>query len=224
MKRRRRYQRQNTAQRITKAVAHIRLIEANPGKLAALDALAPVYLALCQQYITLFCIQVQPDKFHPPIVPTPLSERWHRVAIQQAAGIAQSWRSNREQAYQDHLEELEEYQEQQAKEPVWKEWDVPTLQQICIQANTNVVMLEASQDSSFDYCLKISTLAFHKPLLVPVKLADYHQQALEGKTINTSVQLNKREDGWWLTLSYDEVVPIQTLPDAQVVGIDVGIA
>ena len=33
---------------VTKAVTHIRLVEVNPGKLAALDALAPVYLALCQ--------------------------------------------------------------------------------------------------------------------------------------------------------------------------------
>src|SRR5438067_11020125 len=34
----------------------------------------------------------------------------------------------------------------------------------------------------------------------------------------------KREESWWLTLSYDEVVPVQTPPDAPVVGIDVGIA
>jgi len=232
MKRRRRYQRQNTAQRITKAVAHIRLIEANPGKLAALDALAPVYLALCQQYVTLFCTGEQPDKFHAPVFSTPLSERWHRVAIQQAAGIAQSWRTNRANAYQDYLDDLLEHQEQrvdgtldaQTEEPTWKEWNVPTLHQTCIQANVNVVVLEPAQDSTFDYWLKISTLAFRKQLLVSVKLADYHHKVLEGKTINTSVTLNKRGDGWWLTLSYDEVVPVQTEPSAPVVGVDVGIA
>jgi len=232
MKRRRRYQRQNTAQRITKAVAHIRLIEANPGKLAALDALAPVYLALCQQYVTLFCTGEQPDKFHAPVFSTPLSERWHRVAIQQAAGIAQSWRTNRANAYQEYLDDLLEHQEQrvdgtldaQTEEPTWKEWDVPTLHQTCIQANVNVVVLEPAQDSTFDYWLKISTLAFRKQLLVSVKLADYHHKVLEGKTINTSVTLNKRGDGWWLTLSYDEVVPVQTEPSAPVVGVDVGIA
>ena len=231
-KQRQRYQRQGTPQRITKAVTHIRLIELNPGKLAALDQLAPVYLALCQQYVRLFCTEEQPDKFHAPVFPTPLSERWHRVAIQQAAGIAQSWRTNREQAYQDYLEELADYQEQIAEgtldpemqEPEWREWDVPTLKETCIQANVNVVALEQSADSTFDYWLKISTLAFRKLLFVPIKLANYHRQALEGKTINSSVQLNKREDGWWLTLSYDEVVMVQTEPDAQVVGIDVGVA
>jgi hypothetical protein len=169
-----------TPQRITKAVTHIRLLEVNPGKLAALDALAPVYLSLCQQYVTFFCTEGQPDKFRTL--------------------------------------------DQEAKEPEWREWDVPTLQQVCIQANANVVLLESSQDSSFDYWLKISTLELRKPLLVPVKLADYHQEALIGKTINSSVQLNKREGGWWLTLSYDEVITVQTKPDARVVGIDVGVA
>jgi hypothetical protein len=116
------------------------------------------------------------------------------------------------------------------KEPVWREWDVPTLQQICIQANANVVKCEPSHDSTFDYWLTISTLAFRQQLLVPVKLADYHKEALTNpKTkqrhpINSSVQLNKRENGWWLTLSYDELVQVQTTPDASVIGIDVGIA
>ena len=217
---------------ITKAVTHIRLIEVNPGKLAALDALAPVYLALCQQYVTLFCTYEVPDKFHAPVFQTALSERWHRVVIQQAAGIAQSWRTNRAQACQGYLEEREGYQEQQAAgslaegatEPQWREWDVPTLRQTCIQANANVIKLQPSEDSSFDYWVQISTLDFRKLLLVPVQLADYHRHALKGKALNSSVQLNKREDGWWLTLSYDEIVPVQTEPDAPVGGIDVGIA
>src|SRR6266536_4656834 len=81
---------------------------------------------------------------------------------------------------------LEEYQEQEAegtleagaKEPVWREWDVPTLRQMCIQANVNVVKLQVSEDSTFDYWLRISTLESGHPILVPVKLADYHKAAL----------------------------------------------
>src|SRR5712692_6958045 len=99
---------------VTRAVTHIRLVEVNPGKLAALDALAPVYLALCQQYVTFFCTDAHPDKFHAPILATLLSERCDRVAIQQAAGIAQSWRTNRASAYQDYLDDLLDYHEQQA--------------------------------------------------------------------------------------------------------------
>ncbi len=111
---------------LTRAVTHIRLVQVNPGKLAALDALAPVYLALCQQYVTLFCTQEVPDKLRAPLYPTPLSERWHRVAIMQAAGIARAFRSNRTTAYQHHQEDLKRYRKQQAdgtldakaKEPV----------------------------------------------------------------------------------------------------------
>ena len=219
-------------QTITRAVTHIRLEAANAGKLTALDDLAQVYLALCQQYVTLFCTKERPNKLRAPLFATPLSERWHRVAIQQAAGIAQSWRTNRAQAYQDYADDLLDYHEQEvagtldagAHEPAWKEWNVPTLRQSCIQANANVVELEPSEDSTFDYWLTISTLAFRKQLLVPVKLAAYHREALKGKTINSGVTLNKRADGWWLTLSYDQVIPVHTAPSAPAIGVDVGIA
>ena len=225
-------------QRITTAVTHIRLLEANAGKLVALDTLAPVYLALCQHYVTLFCTDEQPNKLRAPLFPTPLSERWHRVAIQQAAGIARSWRSNRTTAYQQYQDDLLHYQKQQAdgtlavsaQEPQWHEWNVPTLREPCIQANVNVVKLEASSDSTYDYWLIISTLSKGQPMQIPVKLAAYHKEALtdlktrQARKPNSSVQLNQREGVWWLTLSYDEEVPVQTLPDAPVVGIDVGIA
>jgi hypothetical protein len=169
--RRKKRARSGDPQRITKAVTQIRLIEVNPGKLAALDALAPAYLALCQQYVTLFCTQEAPDKLRAPCYPTPLSERWQRVAIQQAAGIAQSWRTNRAQAYEQYQQDLARYQQRAAEgttttkdtEPQWREWNIPTLRQPCIQANVNVVRLEASTDSSFDYWLLISTLCKGQP-------------------------------------------------------------
>src|SRR5690349_21181498 len=131
---------------VTRAVTHIRLVEVNPGKLAALDALAPVYLALCQQYITLFCTQEMPTKLRDPLYATPLSERCHRVAIMQAAGIAQSGRANRAAAYQQYQDGLAEYQKERpdearttrAQERRWREWNVPPLREPCIQANVNV--------------------------------------------------------------------------------------
>ena len=129
-------------QTITRAVTHIRLEAVNAGKLVALDDLARVYLPLCQQYVTLFCTDEPPNKFHAACFPTPLSERWQRVAIQQAAGIAQSWRTNRAQAYQDYADDLLDYHEQQAegildakaKEPTWREWHIPVLRHTCMQA------------------------------------------------------------------------------------------
>jgi len=120
---------QSKSQTLTRAVTHIRLEAVNAGKFVALNDLARVYLPLCQQYITLFCTEETPDKFRATCFATPLSERWQRVAIQQAAGVAQSWHTNREQAYQDYLEELAEYAEQQADgtlgkeaiEPLWSQ-------------------------------------------------------------------------------------------------------
>src|SRR5260370_41825258 len=236
--RKQRHTGQNEPQTITKAVTHIRLEATNAGKLAALDKLAQVYLPLCQQYVTLFCTDERPDKFRATCFPTPLSERWQRVAIQQAAGIAQSWLTNRAQAYQDYLDDLLDSHEQEAtgilderaQAPTWHEWDVPTLKATCIQANANVVALEPAHDSTFDYWLTISTLDFRKQLLVPVKLAAYHKEQLTDpktgkvKQLNSSVQLNKRDGMWWLTLSYDEEVTIHTPETSPVLGIDVGIA
>ncbi len=223
---------------VTRAVTHIRLVEVNSGKLAALDALAPVYLALCQQYVTLFCTREAPNNLRDPLYQTPLSERWHRVAIMQAAGIAQSWRSNRITAYQQYQDDLGRYQKQQAngtldakaQEPCWREWNVPMLRTPCIQANVNVVKLEPSHVETYDYWLTISTLEKGQPIAVPVKLAAYHKVALtdpktqQVRKLNSSVQLNKRDGVWWLTLSYDEEVTQETVPGAPVVGIDVGIA
>lgn len=78
--------------RLTRALTHIRLFDANHAKIEALDALATEYLRLCQHYTTFFCTDAEPDGYLAPCFESPLSQRWQRVAIQQAAGIAQSWR------------------------------------------------------------------------------------------------------------------------------------
>jgi hypothetical protein len=227
-----RKRKKKTKQTITRAVTHIRLIEANAGKLDALDQLATTFQALCQQYVTSFCTAASPpDGYADPSVPTELSERYQRVAIQQAAGIAKSWRTNRQVAYDAYLEELLEWKQAQeqnpdptCQEPTWQEWNLPILRVPCIQANANVVVVEASEDSTFDYWLRISTLDKGHPLRVPVKLASYHRKALDGCTLNTSTTLHKRNGVWWLTLSFDEDVPLQTAVSAPRVGADVGIA
>ena len=72
---------------ITRAVTHIRLVEVNPGKLATLDELAPIYLALCQQYVIHFCTQADPNSYAVPVYATELSERWQRVACKKIAEL-----------------------------------------------------------------------------------------------------------------------------------------
>ncbi len=93
-----------------------------------------------------------------------------------------------------------------------------------LQANVNVVVVEPLEDSTFDYWLRISTLDKGKPLRVPVRLAAYHKQIIEGKPLNRSTTLHRRKGVWWLTLSFDTDVPIATEPSAATVGVDVGIA
>ena len=211
--------------RLTRVVTHIRLCAVNHAKIATLDALATEYVRLCQQYTTYFCTDAPPDKYATPCFESPLSQRWQRVVIQHAAGIAHSWRSNYANAYQDYLDLLAEYQEEpEGAPPVWQEWNTPTLKETVIQANANVALLPPSEDSSFDYWLQLSTLECGQPILLPVQLADYHRQALAGKSLNTSTTLTRKQSGWWLTLSYEEAVSIHTRPNAPVVGVDVGIA
>ncbi len=227
-----RQRKKKTKQTLTHAVTHIRLVETNPGKLSALDQMMEVYLPLCQQYVTLFCtVDSAPDKYADPVFVSDLSDRLHRVAMQQAAGIAKSWRTNQQAAYDAYLEDLADWKRLQAqkldptrKEPEWREWNLPELRVPCLQANANVVVVEKAQDTSFDYWLRISTLDKGNPLRVPVKLASYHKQAIEGKILNTSTTLQKRNGVWWLTLSFDLDVPVSTEPSASRVGVDVGIA
>src|SRR5262249_17910623 len=140
---------------------------------------------------------------------------------------AQSWQTNRANALQEYLDEVAEYdashQEGEAA-PTWKDWQLPVLKETVIQANANVVQLQKAARGVFDYWLKVSTLERGKPVLLPVKLARYHQQALSGTDVNSSVVLARQQGRWWLTLSYDEQLQSATPKDAPVIGVDVGIA
>ncbi len=147
------------------------------------------------------------------------------MAIQHAAGIAQSWRSNYAAAYQDYLDLSQQYQEDGETElPQWKEWNTPVLAETVIQANANVALIQPAEDSGFDYWLRLSTLEHGQPVFLPVKLSDFHRQALAGKALGSSTTLARKLDGWWLTLTSEENVPVATPKDAPVIGVDIGIA
>jgi Putative transposase DNA-binding domain len=213
--------------KLTRAITHIRLSDANASKLAQIDALADAYLHLCQAYTTAFCTDVQPNQFADAWLASPLSARWQRVVIQHAAGIARSWRTNRERAHRAYLDHLADYQAQpdpQHPGPTWREWQTPTLKQRVMVANVNVVALEPSQESTFDYWLRISTLDKGTPIRLPVKLSAFHRRQLDGKRINTNMTLRRKPSGWWLTLTVDEQIAATTTDESPVVGVDVGIA
>jgi transposase len=104
---------------------------------------------------------------------------------------------------------------------------------VCIQANTNVVLqvnddypalkLEQADQGLYDFWLRVSTLSKGQPMYLPVKLADYHRQALAGLKPNSSLSLNRRSGRWWLTLTVDAPLgDMQARPRATT-GADVGI-
>jgi hypothetical protein len=128
---------------VKKAVTHLKLDQANPGKLERLDELASEYQRIVQAYLSwLISHEIrQPDKYDQipeQELSTQLSDRWQRCAWQQACGIVRSWYGN-------------------ARE------NPPKLQNVCLQANANVVVIEHSKTAQFDYWLRISTLAAGHP-------------------------------------------------------------
>jgi IS605 OrfB family transposase len=228
---------------LIQAVTHIALRESNQVKLDALNAVADVYLKLCQQYTTYFCEDAEPDGYADPHLPSELSQRWQRVAMMQAAGIAQSWRSNRDNAYAEYERKKAWFEQQYptaaereanaSKAPQWREFKLPELKQMKIEANKNVVALnteeslpiklEEAKGNGFDYWLRISTLDKGDTLWLPVQLADYHRKKLLDRKPNTSVTLERRKNGtWWLTLTFDETVKPKVI-QAEPVAIDVGV-
>jgi hypothetical protein len=208
--------------KITRAVTHIRLCDANRTKMAALDGLAATYIAVCQQYVNLFCAETEPDSYADPCFSSPLSQRWQCVAIQQAAGIAKSWRSTLLRAQEDFADSfaawLEEEHPPEEIPPMWTPWRTPTLKRTVIQANATVALLQPSQETSFAYWQRISTLEKGQPIFLPITLSAYHQRCLAGKRVDSSVTLIRKVDGWWLTPTYEKEVPLHTPRNAPMVG------
>lgn len=232
--------RRKPAGQLTRAITHIALTDGHRGKLAELYRVWVVYRPLCEQYIAYFCTEATPDATIDFVYGSTLSGRWQRVAVQQAAGIAQSWRSNRANHWADYqgrlqaYERLEEAQRARRKAPVWTEPRRPQLQALSIQANRNVVQpmdekaavlaLEPAERVVFDLWLRVSTLDKGQPIYVPVRLSAYHKQALGSLTPNTSVTLNQRKGRWWLTLTVTHPYPVIDPAQARgTTGADIGI-
>ena len=186
---------------VKKAITHLKLDQANPGKLHKLDELAAEHRRVVQAYIHWLIAHAmsQPDKsadIPEQDILTPLSDRWQRCAWQQACGIVQSWYSN-------------------------ERHNPPVLRSICIQANTNVVVIEPSHTPRFDFWLRISTLEAGHPVRIPILLYDRAKEMLaQFPKLCTGVTLNKRDGEWYATFVVERKGPKAS--SAQVVGVDIG--
>ncbi len=161
-----------------KSITHLKLNLANAGKLSSLDAVAEEYQRVVQCFVDgLIDTETrEPDKYADiPKLANALSERWLRCAWRQACGLVQSWYSN-------------------------ERINRPSLHNLCIQANANVVVLEKSETASFDYWLRISTLVTGHPVCVPIRLYKNAQAILEQyEKLCGGVTLNKRGGQWYAT-------------------------
>jgi Transposase and inactivated derivatives len=186
---------------VKKAITHLKLNRANPGKLQKLDELAAEYHRVAQAYVDwLIAHQAQPPNKYASIpeqdVPTPLSDRWQRCAWQQACGIIRSWYATKRQ-------------------------NPPVLRNLCIQANTNVAVIEPSGTATFDFWLRISTLEIGKPIRVPLRLYGRAKEAIaEFPKLCSGVTLNRRDGQWYATFVVERRAP--RLKSNAVIGIDIG--
>ena len=184
-----------------KAITHLKLDQANPGKLKKLDDLAAEHQRVVQAYVSWLIVHevCQPNKYADlpeQDIPTSLSDRWQHCAWQQACGIVCSWYSN------------------ERKNP-------PVLHNICIQANTNVVVIEPSNTPQFDFWLRISTLEAGHPVRIPTTLYECARGTLtQYPRLCTGVTLNQCDGEWYATLVVERKGPKPK--SSQVVGVDLG--
>lgn len=186
--------------KLHKAVTHIKLDFANDGKLERLNELGAAFILLVQAYIDhIFDNALKTvSKFDTiPETETRLSARYQRCAWQQAVGIMQSFFSNERE-------------------------NKPVLKNITIQGNANVIKLEKSETSEFDYWLKISTLEKGSPILLPIKIYKYGIEILQSGKLCSGVTLNCKNGKWYASL----IVETENKKEEQtggITGVDLGI-
>ncbi|MGD0753242.1 MAG: transposase [Anaerolineales bacterium] len=184
-----------------KAITHLKLDQANPGKLQKLDELAAEHQRVVQAYVDWMISHEirQPDKYASvpeQEISTTLSDRWQRCTWQQACGIVGSWYSN-------------------ARE------NPPKLQNVCIQANANVVVIEPSRSTQFDFWLRISTLETGHPIRIPIKLYNHAKETLaQFPKLCNGVTFNRREGKWFATFIVKRKG--SKVESSKVVGVDIG--
>jgi len=193
---------------VKKAITHLKLSQANLGKLQKLNDLAAEHQRVVQAYVD-WLIQGeihQPNKYAglpEAEIPTPLSDRWQRCAWQQACGIVQSWYSNKRQN-RPRLGQR-------------------SLHNVCIQANTNVVVIEPSRSAHFDFWLRISTLEAGQPVRIPITLYERAKETLACfPKLCSGVTLNRRDSQWYATFVVERKGP--KAKSARIVGVDIGMA
>ena len=95
------------------------------------------------------------------------------------------------------------------------------MRNVCIQANTNVVVIEPSNTPQFDFWLRISTLDAGHPVRIPITLYERARETLaQFPKLCSGVTLNRRDDEWFATFVVERKGP--KAQSSKVVGVDIG--
>jgi putative transposase len=95
------------------------------------------------------------------------------------------------------------------------------LHSICIQANPNVVVIEPSKTSHFDFWLRISTLKTGHPIRIPITLYERAKETLaQFPKLCRGVMLNRREGEWYATFVVERKG--SKVKSSRIVGVDIG--
>ena len=144
---------------VKKAITHLKLDQANPGKLHKLDELAAEHQRVVQAYVDwLIAHDSAPAGQVCRHSRSRIFPRRFLIAGSAAPGSKRVGSSSPGTAMSAKIRRI--------------------LRNICIQANTNVVVIEPSHTPHFDFWLRISTLEAGHPVRIPITLYDRAKETL----------------------------------------------
>jgi putative transposase len=174
---------------------------ANTGKIKALEDLWIAYSSAINDFLKrLFAKQSLNEDYIKSYQNylSPLSYRYKQCAKRQAFKIFKSWCRNK------------------------KKGQHPKLNSPSMTLDYRFIELQKSEDSSFDYWVKIATLDKGKPILIPIKSYDYANEYFRTWKLIKGGKIIKKNNKWILVLTFEKDTPDKK-ESGKIIGIDIGI-
>ncbi len=171
---------------------------ANPGKQKQLDDLWSAYKQTVKGFLDCLFAGQGLSEDYLKSYESPLSYRYKQCAKRQAFKIFKTWCRNKN-----------------------KRKSKPQLRVPAMTLDYRFIDVQPSENSSFDYWIKIATLFKGKPILIPVKSYNYLNQYLTDWQLLNGGKLIKQNGQWVLILSFKKSTP-ELKQSGKTVGLDIG--